>query len=365
MDGVWLARGLSLVATVAGLAACAGEGLPEPGSIVVSARPDEESAYGWQLFVADGDGGNLRRLTHKDGDSSPDWSPDGTRLAFNRQPEAECPRIACDQIWTTDANGNDPRPVTPADQRNEGPQWSPDGESIAFVHWKDDPDGIRIIETSIEVVAADGSGGRVIADGLGEDTGSSWSPDGTRIAFFSDREDKKDEGRFFTYVVDGGAERRLTDIFKSEDGFSWSPDSKQIVVAGDRGDGNNDLFVLNVDDGTLERRLTRTPEDETGPMWSPDGGSIEFERGEFLEKSAIVVLDLDDGSERSLSPSAEYDVAETWSPDGKHLAFTRGSLGSETLWMMNADGTNAHEIKGPFTEPSLGIDWAPAPPKDE
>lgn len=193
--------------------------------------------------------------------------------------------------------------------------WSPDGKSIAFVHWKDSDAGV--IETSINIMVADGSGSRVIGDGPGEDLAASWSPDGRRVAFMNDRYSTDTASIYITYVVDaeGGEERRLTNLFRNEDSFARSP----------------------------------------------DGNSIAFERGTFDKSSVIVVLDLRDDIEQLVSPRGGYDVSQGWSPVGKQLVFTRGNLSEETLWFMDADGTDQHRINGDFTEPSLGVDWAPAP----
>ena len=350
------------------MAACGSHGLPPSGQIVFSARPtqpglsNERGLGDWSLFTANEDGGNVRRLADVYA-TFPDWSPDGKRLAFEADELllGDCPQlgIGCVQIWTSDERGNDQRSLTPIDERSELPQWSPDGESIAFVHWAHSGD--RLVETSINVMAADGSGSRAIADGLGEDTAPSWSPDGRHVAFQSNRDAEEDAGLYATWVVDtdGSNERRLTYLFRDENGFSWSPDSKQIVVAGDRGDGNMDLFLLDAD-GTVKCRLTQTSQDETAPLWSPDGASFIFQRETSSQQSGIVVIHLRDGSERVLSPSGEYDVSRAWSPDGKQVVFTRGGLGEESLWIMSADGTNQRMIDGPFTEPNLGTDWAPA-----
>ena len=77
---------------------------------------------------------------------------------------------------------------------------------------------------------------------------------------------------------------------------------------------------------------------------------------------AIAVVDADGGNQRVLSPTPgpdEYvaDGYPVWSPDGKQIAFANG----DEIWVMNADGTERHRlVKGPFTEPDLGLDWAPA-----
>ena len=229
-----------------------------------------------------------------------------------------------------------------------------------------DSDDWSMIETAIYVMGADGADPRLLSDRRGwEHAAPAWSSDGKRIAFWRGRyDDKSDQIRGDIYVVevDGGSERRLTHTLGDQSGFGfdWSPDGKQIVVASNR-DGNYDLYLIDTN-GAGERQLTRTPQDESQPLWAPDGHSIAFSRVSSTdEESAIVVMEVDSDRERVLSPAGRADVAQAWSPDGVQIVFTRGSTRSEKLWMMDADGTHARRVGGPYSEASLGVDWAPAP----
>jgi Tol biopolymer transport system component len=99
---------------------------------------------------------------------------------------------------------------------------------------------------------------------------------------------------------------------------SWSPDGKRIVFYSER-DDNAELYVMEAD-GSSQRRLTRTPADEGYPSWSPDGRTITFDTdrdGNF----EIYAMDADGTNPRQLTTHAASDVSASWSPDGSRIVF--------------------------------------------
>ena len=77
------------------------------------------------IWVMDADGGEPDAAHDDDGifDAFPEWSPDGTRIAFTSN------RAAPDDIWVMDANGSNPQRLTGGPKIDERPDWSPDGSS--------------------------------------------------------------------------------------------------------------------------------------------------------------------------------------------------------------------------------------------
>ncbi|HAF88228.1 MAG TPA: hypothetical protein DCG23_00420 [Deltaproteobacteria bacterium] len=153
---------------------------------------------------------------------------------------------------------------------------------------------------------------------LSNDDQPSLSPDGSKIAFRSDR-----TGNVEVYVVerDNTEEIRITEITRAsgEDWSpSWSPDGNQLVFASNR-NGNFDIFVTNAD-GSNTKQLTNSPENEWLPTWSPDGKKIAFASNK--EGNWDIFLMNPDGSEMTqLTSHPSTDTEPVWSPDSEKIAF--------------------------------------------
>ena len=168
--------------------------------------------------------------------------------------------------------------LTVHDAFDSVPTWSPDGRRIAF---GSDRDGNR----EIYVMNADGSGVTRLTDNDAIDSGPAWSPDGRRIAFSSTR-----DGRFEVYVMnaDGSGVTRLTDNDAFDWHPAWSPDGRHIAFQSNR-DGNWEIYVMN-GDGSGVTRLTYNGAADGSPAWSPDGQRIAFGTGRH-GKYEIYVMD--------------------------------------------------------------------------
>jgi TolB protein len=224
-------------------------------------------------------------------------------------------------------------------------------EQIAFLSSRDNPEFV----SDIYLINIDGSGLSEITDSSGLIQGFTWSPDGQRLAFQSDR-DGEDE--IYVINVDGSGLLQLTD----EEGSwarnpAWSPDGEHIAFALGQ-DADETIFVaLMRPDGSDVETLT---EGDT-PAWSPDGTRIAF----AVWDSGLFVMNANGtGIEQSTDSSAYgYDWFPAWSPDGSQILFgsnrqTPGDAATERPYVMNADGTNAL----PFADMAWGqppYAWSP------
>ena len=237
-----------------------------------------------------------------------------------------------------------------------GPVWSPDGTRLAFWSLRDE-------NVDIFVMHADGSGLRRLTTDQAADVDPSWSPDGTKIAFVSAR---PGNAEIYTMNADGSGVRRLTNNPARDASPDWSPDGARIAFDTER-DGNSEIYVV-APNGTGLTNLTNYPEDDIYPSWSPDGTRIAFSGFESGNAFAGIYTMNANGSEqiRLTNPATGSDYRPAWSPDGTKIAFD--SLRDDdptvddeaTLYVMNPDGTGQTILTNvPGLEQNPG--WQPNP----
>jgi Tol biopolymer transport system component len=201
------------------------------------------------LNVLDSDGQNTKQLTTSD-DRQPDWSPDGSTIAFARFVDEHS------GLYVMKADGTGVTAVAIAQFTGdvEDPAWSPDGSKLAFTCGQTN---IR----DICVVNADGSGLRRLTSDIAVDMAPVWSPDGSRIAFATNR--FTSSGGTISVAVMRADGSDLQQLAPGQDP-AWSRDGSRIVFVGA---GTPGLFSINPD-GTGVRRLTTNPTDRA-PDWRP------------------------------------------------------------------------------------------------
>jgi Tol biopolymer transport system component len=258
------------------------------------------------------------------------------------------------KLWTMNPDGSNPTQLTDESMRGPtlpsfsptydvGAKWSPDGTKIAFLSNRNY--GIANSDEShaIYVMNADGSGvTRVVVDlsGIKElpEIGSfEWSPDGTRFVFDAGSHvgipEAKLTTNIFTATVDGKNVVRLTNDTEVMNGAAnWSPDGKQIVFATFLG-GPGHIYVINAD-GSNRHAIA----DGSYPSWSPDGAKILFV-GQGLFGSCenytcdqLYVVNPDGSQLTQLTHFAASYVGPRWSPDGAKILCQRDLI---TYYVIN------------------------------
>ena len=266
-----------------------------------------------EIYMMDINGGTQRNLTnHPNNDWHPSWSPDGKRIAFSSNREGHViDGITTLEIYVMDANGDNPQNLTNNPSNDYSPSWSPDGKRIAFVSDRD-----KKFIAEIYVMDADGGNPQNLTNNPNDDYSPSWSPDSKRIVFVSYRVGHfiGDSGitlEIYVMDADGGNLQRLTENRKNDWHPSWSPDGKRIAFSSDRkGDAvNPEIYAMDADGGNLQR-LTENRHDDESPSWSPNGKRIAFYS--LRDKNAdIYVMDADGQNEQRLT-NTHVDASPAW-----------------------------------------------------
>lgn len=220
------------------------------------------------------------------------------------------------------------------------PSVSPDGSKIAF-------HSNRMGHNDIYVMNVDGSELKRLTDHPANDRTPSWSPDGEHIVFVSTR-----DGNYNVFIMnkDGRNQKNLTNHVTQKDIHPyWSPDGKKILFNSSRVNDTYQLYVMNTDGS--DQRLIQTKDGEsTHAQFSKDGKRIVFRR--FLEEeefnSEIFVMNADGTGDQRLTKRVSVDYAPAWSPDGKRIVFVSDQgTGSEALFVMDITTLETTQITWP------------------
>jgi Tol biopolymer transport system component len=222
----------------------------------------------------------------------PAWSPDGSRIAY----------VNFDgYLFVNNADGTGRRKLTTKEVTEYAPAWSPDGRRIAYEDL-----------FNVHLINADGTQPRQLTHEPGPTQPMpAWSPNSGSIVFVSRR-----DGNFEIYRMkaDGTNQIRLT---RASDACStsatlcgdrypsWSPDGRKIAFTSDR-DGNDEIYVMNPD-GSGQKRLTRSPGADVKPKWSPDGTRIFFTTNRY-GNADVFSMNPDGTGQANISRNSRDDV---------------------------------------------------------
>jgi Tol biopolymer transport system component len=248
-------------------------------------------------------------------------------------------------VYVMNTNGSGLRPLTTNLADDWWPTWSPDGMKVAFQSNRNLTPGGNVSQLDIYVVSADGTGETRLTTDTTNEAQPAWSPDGAKIAFVSDRDSSNE---VYVMNADGTGVTRLTADPLADEQPTWSPDGTKIAFVSNR-DGNPDVWVMNADGGN-PLNLTNNAATDVGPAWSPDGTRIAFHSarpGNF----AIFVMNADGTGVQQLTGEGVPDELPAWSPDGTRIAFDSDG----ELWVMHADGTGLAQV----THSKFVLDFMP------
>ena len=312
--------------------------------------------------------------------SDPQIAPDGSQVAYVRRSfdiKTDQPRS---MIWLVSRDGTSHRPLTGSTTRETSPRWSPDGTRLAYV--AGDPESGAQIH--VKWLAA---GVTTRVTNLTEAPSNlAWSPDGRTLAFVMrvpvkrepltvklpdapkgakwadplkaiDRVVYRADGEGFlpdafehVFVVpaDGGTGRQLTEGPYDHTDPAWSPDGRELLVSANRRPdadmvpADTEIHAIDVATGAI-RALTNRFGPDDSPAVPPDGKLVAYtgydDRYQGYQRKRLYLLSRDNGEIRELAGSLDRDVQQpTWSRDGKHIYFQFDDQGMTKIAMMDLAG---------------------------
>lgn len=298
---------LLITLTACGLLGSGGSSPNIPGKLVFAA---EDSAGNYQIFTMKASGSGLKQLTNLEEDEAyqPSWSPDGSQIVFSTTLRSSSNGLS---LYVMNADGSDMRALNERENSHipspgNNPQWSPDGTRIVFDRCVNCQIG-----TNLELFIYDFETDSVIrlTDNKSSESNPTWSPDGQRIAFTSDRDYFDGDTLRFRkdlYVIDADGKnlQRLTN-----NGFvgslDWHPDGTQIVFAA------NGIHIYSFDKNEVTKFNIEIS--NVRPVnWSGDGKFILLAAFDQQRQTNLYLLNINNETTKSLKSEPQQFSGIDW-----------------------------------------------------
>jgi parallel beta-helix repeat protein len=270
-----------------------------------------------EIYTMNADGSEWTRLTNNEAaDYAPAWSPDGKRIAFLSTRDGNT------QVYVMNADGSEQTRLTESLISESTPSWSPDGLQLAFTSYTGGGGNDIYVMNVTDRMDASGNGATRLTTDLASDGDAAWSPDGTRIAFISDRTGDYDVN---VMNADGSEQTPITRIDGWKYSLQWSPDGRRMLFVF-----NEAVHAISAD-GTNLSRVTGAVDDASRAAWAPDATRVVYQSGNDLWVSNVdgtgaVRLTNDSGTERdpswwSPSPAPIAPQSPRFNPGGEPWCF--------------------------------------------
>lgn len=262
-------------------------------------------------------------------------SPDGQHAVFSVQRVDKKTEKKYANLWVVPTGGGRARQFTYGDQTDRQPRWSPDGSEIAFVSNRKDEK-----QPQIYTISFHGGEARPLTNLRGEFAGFEWSPDGKQLVSQFRSKDKEaiereeDERKKELGIV----ARHITRVFYKLDGYGFLPKERWHI------------WAIGTRTGRARQLTDSDVYDELEPCWSPDGKQIAFLSNRSadpdLDPDAIdlFVVPAEGGDLRKIETPVGPKEKPAFSPDGRWLAYLgREGIGqvwkNTEVWVVPADGS--------------------------
>ena len=244
------------------------------------------------------------------------------------------------------------------------PAWSPDGKRIAFD-----------AGTQLAVIRSDGTGFRLLPAQSANDGDPAWSPDGRKLVFSGARGADPAAGTdLYTLDLASGSSRRLTFRGGRDRAPAWSSRGRIAFTRGGQTlapdapgafrPGSGNVYTVRPDGRALRQLTYRSGSD---PSWSPHAGKIVFVRGRRIHgawRQRLFAVRADGSDLHPVTtPGADSPDHPSWSPDGKLIAYHGFDSG---VWVQRLDGRSLRQVVagasgGAYHFDASEPDWQPLP----
>jgi serine/threonine protein kinase/Tol biopolymer transport system component len=309
---------------------------------------------GGGIFLMGATGESARRLT--DFGYNPAWSPDGRQLLVATEgisnPQSRKTRS---QIWRVEVATGARRLLSPGDAVQ--PSWSPNGSRIAY--WGI-PTGSA--ERALWTIPANGGTPVPVTRDEYFNWSPAWSPDGRFLYFASNRGGSMNLWRVPVEEASGrtlGAPEPITAPSEWSGLISLSRDGRRIVYSTSENRANLERFPL--DPGTLAvgepHPVTQGARGVSSCDVSPDGQWLAFFTASPQED--LFLVRTDGSGMRQLTDDPFRDRQPRWSPDGSRIVFQSDRSGRYELWSIRADGSGLEPVTRTLGSPLAYPIWSP------
>jgi Tol biopolymer transport system component len=275
-----------------------------------------------QIFAVNADQSAFGPITGMIDAEAAVWSPDGKRISYEApDPASTDPR---GRIFVANADGSSPHEIAPlTDTSDFQPTWSPDGSKLAFE--RQTYSGSMITSETVDIANADGSGSAAPVPGTDHDSAPAWSPDGSRLAV------AHYTGGNPIYViqvigVDGSNPQALdTPPADRMDGDpAWSPDGQ--IVWFERGlpapgcSSQSQIYAVGVNAPQTAAPVSLDPSfSDYQPAPSPDGSKVAFVRCDDPADFVHHIYTMNTGG-TGVTPATSGNTVDDYFPDWQPAA---------------------------------------------